>query len=71
MTFQEFVADKPNLAEIGRKTGHSRSYLNHVLKGRREVSRPLAARVWREYRVKLDPFANVSDAELTALGRFV
>lgn len=70
MTFQEFAATQDSLAAIARRVGKTRFYLSHVQHGRRAVSKPLAVKVWREFGVKLEPYAQATDEELETFERY-
>lgn len=58
------------IATVAKEIGCSRSYLTHVAAHRKTLSRRLAIAIWRSRKVKLDPIANASDAEIRAIERF-
>lgn len=57
------------IATVAKEIGCSRSYLTHVAAHRKPLSRRLAIAIWRSRKVKLDPIANVSDADIRTLER--
>lgn len=70
MTYAEFTKAL-NVSDVAvqEKTGLSRYHLCRVRKGTRPLTQGAAVRIWDGFRVKLDPIADVSDADLRVLAK--
>lgn len=56
--------------EFGERIGVTHSgYISQLCSGDRALPRPLAVRVWREFRKKVGPVAELADADIEALAR--
>lgn len=70
MTYAEFTkALKLSDVTVQEKTGLSRYHLCRVRAKTRPLTRAAAIRIWDAFRVKLDPIAEVSDADLRVLAK--
>lgn len=71
MGLHDFLAERSlTAAGLASRVGCDKSYLSHVLAGRKSLYRPVAIRIFREFGVKLGPIAEASDDEIAALERF-
>jgi plasmid maintenance system antidote protein VapI len=56
-------------AELARRIDRKKSYLSHVIAGRKKLGRPTAIAIYRETAVKIGPIANMSDSDIDVLER--
>lgn len=57
MDLAELIAAEGSQAKFAKRIGCSRSYLNHVLSGRKECSASLAVKIFKATGKKLGPMA--------------
>lgn len=69
MTLSELAAANGGQAGLARRLGCSKSYLNHVLSGRKALGPRLAIRIFEATGEKLGPLEGASTRDIKALQR--
>lgn len=70
MTLNEYLTrDNLSAADLARDLGCGRAYVTHLKNGTKPLGRGTAVKIWAKRKVKLDPIAHLSDADLKVLAR--
>lgn len=68
MELRELLTSKSvKPGELARVIGCHKSYVSHVLGGRKKLTRRAAVAIFAEYKAKIGPIAELSDAECRVL----
>lgn len=70
MEVSELLSDKGlRPVDLARVIGCHKSYVSHLTGRRKKLSRPAALAIFKEWRIKMGPLAELSDAECRLLAK--